>query len=198
MAVGDAAILLRSCQIATPPKTRRVSFIPHWESAIDGEWAEVCRAAEVHYIDPCADVERVIADIVGSELVVTEAMHGAIVADALRVPWVPVRPIQTPNRMKWLDWASALNIDLRSSPIASSNALEWALGLTGNNRRWAGRLRRRAQQFRHIASSAFKERAATSLMRLSKGPVHLSSDAAMESAHTRMLEELERLQSDFQ
>ena len=66
-------------------------------------------------IDPCGGVERVIADILASELLVTEAMHGAIVADALRVPWVPVRPVQPTNRGKWFDWASALDIELGRS-----------------------------------------------------------------------------------
>jgi succinoglycan biosynthesis protein ExoV len=52
------------------------------------------------------------------------------VADALRVPWIPVRPIQPPNRAKWHDWASALDLTLRWAHVWPSNALELAMSVT--------------------------------------------------------------------
>ena len=113
LGVGDAAILVRSCVSLTARKVHPISFMPHWESAADGQWAEVSRAAGLHYIDPCDTVENVLTQIQESEVLVAEAMHGAIVADALRVPWIAVRPIQPPNRAKWHDWASALDLTLR-------------------------------------------------------------------------------------
>jgi hypothetical protein len=36
-----------------------------------------------------------------------------------------------------------------------------------------------------------------SLIAASKGPWHLSTDAAIERAHTRMVDQLERLRRDF-
>jgi hypothetical protein len=196
MALGDAAILVRSCAIARPPRTRKVSFIPHWESVRDGNWEDVTLAAGMHYIDPCADVERVIADILSSELVVTEAMHGAIVADALRVPWVPVRPIQARHRLKWFDWASALNLDLRFTSISPSNALEFGLSLAGRNQKYSRWLRKRADVWRPFCSNAFRERATRSLIAATSGPAHMSSDTAIETAHAQMLERLEKLRRD--
>lgn len=46
----------------------------------------VCQQAGVEYIDPAGKVENVIAAISGSQVLISEAMHGAIVADTLRVP----------------------------------------------------------------------------------------------------------------
>lgn len=197
LAIGDAAILVRSCTTIGAAKVHRASFIPHWESAMDGDWVEASKEAGLHYIDPCGDVERVIADILASELLVTEAMHGAIVADALRVPWVPVRPVQPTNRGKWFDWASALDIELRPQHIVPSNALEYAMSLAAGRRSRVLALRKRGQRLRGVGGGIFRRRAAKALLSASKGPLHLSTDSAIERAHTRMLEQLERLRRDF-
>jgi hypothetical protein len=197
LGVGDAGILVRSCVTRPARKAHRISFMPHWESAADGQWAEASRAAGLHYIDPCDTVENVLTQIQESEVLVAEAMHGAIVADALRVPWIAVRPIQSPNRAKWHDWASALDVTLRWTRVSPSSALELAMSLTGGRKRYAGRIRARGQRLRAIAPGAFKELAARSLARVASREPSLSSDAAMDRAHTRMLEALDRLKIDF-
>jgi len=197
LAVGDSAILVRSCVARPARKTHRVSFMPHWESALDGQWAEASRIACLHYIDPCDTVENVLTQIQESEVLVAEAMHGAIVADALRVPWIAVRPIQPPNRAKWRDWASALDVTLRWEPVWPSTALEFAISLTGHRKRSAARLRRRGQRLRPAASGAFRSLAARSLARAAAREPILSSDAAIDRSHTRMLEALKRLTIDF-
>src|SRR5579872_2817979 len=90
LVAGDTAILVnRHCiQPERPPSG--FSFMPHYDSVDRGNWAMACELAGVSYIDPRAPVEQVLAAIQSSAVVVTEAMHGAIVADALRVPWIPV------------------------------------------------------------------------------------------------------------
>jgi polysaccharide pyruvyl transferase len=197
LGVGDAAILVRSCVARPARKAHRISFMPHWQSAADGQWAEATRVAGLHYIDPCDPVENVLTDIQDSEILVAEAMHGAIVADALRVPWIAVRPIQSPNRAKWHDWASALDLTLRWARVSPSNALELAMSLTGRRKQYADALRARGRRLRTIAPGAFKELAARALARVASREPSLSSDAAIDRAHTRMLDALDKLKFDF-
>lgn len=193
LGVGDAAILLRSCIGERPPKYFSASFMPHWESVGDGEWAAICAEAGLHFIDPRAPVEEVLNAILSSDVVVTEAMHGAIVADALRVPWVPVRPIQPQHRRKWLDWASALQLELRPMRLSPSNGLEAATSLLGGTGKSAMRLRRYGRVLKSVAAPYFHERAATSLRRLAGADPTLSRDSVIERAHGIMLERLEML-----
>ena len=196
LALGDAAILLRSCIELRSQRKYTVSFMPHWESAVNGTWSEVCSAAGMHYIDPCASVEQVLNDIMSSELVITEAMHGAIVSDALRVPWIPIAPIQGEHRMKWFDWASALDLSLEASKLYVSNAFELSLAMTRGNQKWAGRIRKRAQALRGVARHDFIDRAAERLARIAKITPSLSTDKAIERAHETMIDKLEILRRD--
>jgi succinoglycan biosynthesis protein ExoV len=52
-----------------------------------------------------------------ARLVLTEAMHGAIVADALRIPWIPLAISPEMNRFKWMDWTMAMELPLHFHPL---------------------------------------------------------------------------------
>jgi succinoglycan biosynthesis protein ExoV len=197
LGVGDAAILLRSCIKTSSQKLFKVSFMPHWESVFDGEWEAVCAAAGVHFINPCAPVEAVLDDIQASEMLITEAMHGAIVADALRVPWIPVRPIQSQHHQKWFDWAGALQLELHPLTLAPSNGLEAVMSLLRGSGKNAARLRRRGQILKSAAAPYFFDSAAASLRRLATANPNLSRDAAIDRAHSRMLEQLDVLHRSY-
>jgi succinoglycan biosynthesis protein ExoV len=56
--------------------------------------------------------------------VVADAMHAAIVADALRVPWVPVVLSPQSNSFKWLDWTLSLNLPYKPVKLPASALLE--------------------------------------------------------------------------
>ncbi len=100
LALGDAAILLRTVVDYKNRKPEVISFVPHWESLEHGKWQEVCAKAGINLIDPRRPVEEVIAELLRSKLVICEAMHGAIVADALRIPWIPILPLNHIHRNK--------------------------------------------------------------------------------------------------
>ncbi len=197
LAVGDAAILVRSCVPTRPPRKYKVSFMPHWESAENGTWAEVCELAGIHYINPCDSVEQVLEEIMSSGLVVTEAMHGAIVSDAVRIPWIAIAPIQGEHQMKWLDWSSALDFAVGPSKLPVSNAFELSLAMTKGNKKWAGRIRKRGQALRYLTRRTFIARAAEGLSQVAKMTPSLSSDKAIERAHGAMIDKLEILRQDY-
>jgi succinoglycan biosynthesis protein ExoV len=124
-AVCDPGILVR--RLLKGPSAQgagRVGFMPHWSSAASGRWREVCRAADMDYIDPSDAVPDVLAAISRCRLLISEAMHGAIVADALRVPWVPIRIRRNALPFKWRDWCQSVGLDYTPVQLPSSSAEE--------------------------------------------------------------------------
>lgn len=110
-AITDPAVLLT--QVVgdrAVEKTRKVSFMPHCLSATFADWKGICAKAGLQYLDPASDVSETIFRIRQSRLVIADAMHAAIVADAFRVPWVPVNCYDHILRFKWDDWCQSLNL----------------------------------------------------------------------------------------
>lgn len=191
IAIGDPAILIN--QFVKPYKDEErsaISFMPHWESIEKGNWEEVCRAAGIGFINPCTDdIENVMEQINRSKLLITEAMHGAIVADALRVPWVPVLPINKAHRNKWLDWSATLNLTLTIQKLYPSDLKEARLSVFR---------KLIATEFLSDATKPlFKFFAVQRLKKLSHMPIHLSDQAKSDEVTQRMLEIIEQIKKDF-
>jgi succinoglycan biosynthesis protein ExoV len=110
--VTDSALLLRSQVDVIGERRHAVSFMPHIISAYSEQWADIAKDVGLNYIDPRSPIEDSLRDIRESELLITEAMHGAIVADAFRVPWIRVQSGEhhAPT-FKWLDWTQSLGIE---------------------------------------------------------------------------------------
>jgi hypothetical protein len=124
LALSDSATLLHVLMKDRPRKAETISFMPHWESACKGNWEAVCALAGLNYIDPRCDVNFILKEMLRSKYIITEAMHGAIVADALRIPWIPIRPIRPLNRAKWTDWSDTINLQLPHHALYPSSVSE--------------------------------------------------------------------------
>lgn len=125
LGIVDPAVLVADMpEFQDLPKIHKRSFVPHWESAVAGLWPSVCATAGLHYIDPRAEAKDVIRTIAQSELIVAESMHGAILADAFRVPWVAVATSDSINSFKWRDWASTVGVEHRPRRIPISTRAE--------------------------------------------------------------------------
>ncbi|MCF3638944.1 polysaccharide pyruvyl transferase family protein [Rhizobium sp. TRM95111] len=105
-------------------KLHKRSFVPHWESAVAGLWPLICSMAGLNYIDPRGEAKDVIRQIAQSEMIIAESMHGAILADAFRVPWVAVATSDSINTFKWNDWASTVGVHYRPRRIPVSSRAE--------------------------------------------------------------------------
>ena len=199
LAITDAAILLRSVHPSarSMPKTYPVSFMPHWESAQHGDWAEVTRAAGVHFIDPRSSVESTLEQLAATELLITEAMHGAIVADALRVPWVPVSPTNPQHHFKWHDWCDSLGIAYRPNRLGTSSAREYAR-LKGLKDSFRGRfLYKFGSKRGSLLDTLFKQAAVRRLTQLKRVPPSLSSEAQCGLRTEQAVERLEMFRADY-
>lgn len=118
LALADPAILVRRfAGEFAGAKPYRVSFMPHLQSMPHADWPALCAQIGFHCIDPRAGVERVLRELQATELLLSEAMHGAIVADAVRVPWIPVRMYGKFAEFKWQDWAQSIRVPLMLSDV---------------------------------------------------------------------------------
>jgi succinoglycan biosynthesis protein ExoV len=118
LAVVDPAILVRQFADAFfRPKKYRVSFMPHLQSLPFADWPTLCMKIGWHCIDPTSGVDKILQELSATELLLAEAMHGAIVADALRVPWIPVRIYGKFNVFKWQDWSKSIRVPLEIKDV---------------------------------------------------------------------------------
>jgi succinoglycan biosynthesis protein ExoV len=195
--IGDAAILLRALNVQFRREPRYVGFMPHWESMPRGNWQAACKLADIRLIDPRAPVEHVLTEILGCEVLITEAMHGAIVADTLRVPWVPVLPIDSIHRGKWLDWAEPLCLQLTPHRLWPSSLNEASLATIRRpflSRIIAGLSLRPVAG---LTGAMITYAAAHRLSLLANRDPCLSADRRIEQATMQMQEKLAQLETRY-
>lgn len=112
--ICDGAILLSDFFSVFPESKRNISvtFIPH----ITTDWStgqvlrKIMKRVGVNYLVPDVPPEDFIDQVSRSRVVIAEAMHGAILADAMRVPWVPVYVHEHEHHIfKWQDWFQSID-----------------------------------------------------------------------------------------
>jgi len=104
--------------MASKEKKHNISFIPYFRSEKKVDWEKICNDNGWHYISPTnQDIEQTLTDISNSKHIITEAMHGAILADVFRVPWKRIRyyahinETEAVSEFKWNDWLSSIKIN---------------------------------------------------------------------------------------
>jgi hypothetical protein len=196
-ALGDPATLVRLAigHLPQPAKLGSKAFMPHWESAEDGDWEAIAAAAGLTFIDPRWEVERVIQAIRGADLLITEAMHGAIVADALRVRWVPYAPPVT-HHAKWYDWAETVDVCFEFMPSTRSSWLEMVTLMFPYNKNVLKKLRAYGRRFRKIGAKALRRHSARSLVRAAQSTGYLSEDRILDELTGAIALQLARLRRD--
>jgi succinoglycan biosynthesis protein ExoV len=111
-AICDGAILLPEFFPHKEKKLFQYSYMPHVGSfAFFSGWKPLMESLGIHLIDPRDSPIKIIKEINQTEILFAEAMHGAICADAYRVPWVPINTSNTINAFKWRDYCLSMSID---------------------------------------------------------------------------------------
>ena len=113
LGITDPAVLIADCLDIivkeVPKQQNRIGLMPHHASLYPA-YKEICDELGFVFISPTDNVADVTKKLLSVQLLITEAMHGAICADALRVPWLPYKTNNKFNDFKWLDWLSTVDL----------------------------------------------------------------------------------------
>lgn len=125
-ALTDGAILTgRLLDGEAEPERAGVAVVPHWESLLEPGWEEACAAAGFDLVSPMQDPLTVVRALRRARLVVTESLHGAILADALGVPWVAFGTSGNFSVFKWKDWTASVGTALCPVAVPPPSSGAW-------------------------------------------------------------------------
>jgi len=116
-----------------PQQRRGVVFVPHWTTDLYANWRQPCEQAGVEYVSPFLEGSQVFKSIATAEVAVVESLHGAIMADYYRVPWIPVVTRGRVLSFKWLDFCQSLGLAYRPIELPLTDGVERLLGGTGDS-----------------------------------------------------------------
>nr|WP_255500931.1 polysaccharide pyruvyl transferase family protein [Caulobacter sp. 17J80-11] len=128
LALTDGAVLVPRLLAKEPPATGggETVVVPHWESLDVPGWPEACALAGLELLSPAhADPLAVCRRLSRARLVLTESLHGAIVADAFGVPWVPLATSGNFSAFKWTDWCASVGVALDPLVVPPPSAEAW-------------------------------------------------------------------------
>ena len=188
LALGDPAVLVPHALDLERRPGMDVGFMPHFESAERGAWQQAAIMAGVRLIDPRDPPEAILAAIASCRLILSEALHGVIVADALRVPWIAIRPLARIHRPKWHDWAMTLDLKPRLNPLPASTLHEWMLA--GTLARYPGRRPWLRPVIQAANNARRTERAAEALSRMTEAEPQLSGASVLDRCQSRQYDAL--------
>jgi len=185
LAVTDGALLVRQfVTVGGGRKRYPFSFMPHHlgARALGPVWENACARLGYGYIDPRGPVEQVLGALDETEVLLAEAMHGAIVADALGVPWAPVVTSRSiVFSFKWEDWCKSVEVEYTPNRLFPLRSVVGRMPL-GKKARMAIAERVVRGQLRRIARSARPS---------------LSREAVKGRLFARLTERLDSLRQDL-
>lgn len=188
LAIGDPAVLLPLALTLPATGGASVGFMPHFESIARGTWTRAVAMAGMTLIDPRDPPPAILDAIRRCKILLSEALHGVIVADALRVPWVAIRPLAAVHRAKWADWSDTMQLTIRPHILPASSIREWlGASRTGSWRRATKLLEQQGARLDGIASEWLLSRAVGALRVAAGAAPQLSSAAALDRCQARML-----------
>ncbi len=121
---GAALLALPNARAALVPMSTSkndVLFMPHHDSFQFSNWHLAAKQAGLSVVDPRNAVTAILEKFASARLVIAEAMHGAIVADTLRIPWIPVSSSLRTQSFKWNDWTMSMDMPFEPVRIPSSS-----------------------------------------------------------------------------
>lgn len=229
----DAALALTDGAILTPlapafPDRANggggTLVIPHFETLNYPGWPEACAQAGFSLLDPRGTPKDVIASIAAADVVLTESLHGAILADVYGIPWSVFGTSANFGTSKWVDWLAQFDMEFSPVLLPPPNArqvmahgkrpepygtrlrftLEQAVSEFEDRiafsrpkpvKEMAKRLVRKIPPLERLLGFS-PERTAEALTRLAAGPTMLSAENRRLTLRDRMLDTLRETERD--
>ncbi|WP_445777442.1 polysaccharide pyruvyl transferase family protein [Shewanella sp.] len=193
--ITDAAILtkyLDFSDVNSPiVEGKKVGFMPHFQSIQRSNWKDVCNLSGIIYLDPTdPDILKTLSIMKSCDFIISEAMHGVILADTLRVPWIPIEPKFKLHRNKWFDWAESMDINLKFTSCPNSSMLDFWHSLTGLYA--SGERSLFIKRKLNFINSFFVNDGAKTLANFTLDDAFLSSDVVFERNSSNALEALSK------
>ena len=167
--ITDPAILIARWHgiDADISKNTEVGLIPFYKADHDA-WKEIADRCYLRFISPRQPVEVFIKDILQCRYVITEAMHGAIFADSLRVPWIAYSSVTRRHELgthvfKWNDWCRSMDLVFSESEMPEV----WHCGESASafsRLRYIIKRRMVAYKIKRIMSSATRNLSSNSML----------------------------------
>lgn len=120
-AVADPGILASRYLPAEPAKKRTIGIVPYFTASED-LWQQVANRHGWHLVSPRQSITSFVKALMACDRVYCESMHGAIFADAYRIPWRAISGSSLSGEgkthaFKWTDWCSGMGLGFDSLKI---------------------------------------------------------------------------------
>jgi succinoglycan biosynthesis protein ExoV len=185
--ISDSAIAVRLLDWPKVIPSYNVGFMPHFITIPYLDWPKVCENLGFRYISPQLPVEQILSELRSCKSVITEAMHGAIICDAFRVPWMRVtinswqREDFDISALKWLDWGLSVKADV--TPVHLEPLHQWGRRMLVNPVRLADRIKAQRKLIKDLAALPQTEN------------FQLSNESVLREATERIGSEIARLKT---
>ena len=104
-------------ELTLNPKKYKLVYVPYFEQCENFDWSIFEKITNIKVVKPTENMEVFLNEISQAEKVITSAMHGAIMADIFRIPWIRLKFPKQGNEssltseLKWNDWMQSLEIN---------------------------------------------------------------------------------------
>ena len=204
--IGDGAYLLRSVELPDAQQTNDIGFMPHHRSEQYIDWQPICDQLGIKFVSAVQPVDECLAQLRSCKRLITEAMHGAIVADAMRVPWTPVKFSPLFREDKWFDFAESmqLKLEFHALPFVYQLSRPSLKSIEKSARKMISRAFDIKPKWQELVVSGFGNESASTAELIDSlkqviliNRTFLSRDDVVKSVSTRQYELVRQLEKDY-
>ena len=174
-----------------------IGLIPHFQSLKYVNWDEICYKLGYVFISPICDGNNIIPilkTIASCDYIISEAMHGAILADIMRIPWARFvfstyrNESSQVSEFKWMDWMFSLNLKYPGFlPIPMTNKINNGIAKISRGKIYLNSV------FKHSITKIIIKK-----MVEWEPSYTLSKDYILNKVNSKLCEQIEKFRKDYE